>query len=92
MAKALFLNCPMLSDELDHAPVADLRDWERDYLNTWTNAFKLLASDYENQQNDPLLFPGRMSLEEAKKLPPVVLQSAEFCFVRRDFEAFKELT
>lgn len=44
------------------------------------------ATDFEKQdkENDFNLFPGRISQEDAKKLPPVILQKSEFDMLRGD--------
>ena len=44
------------------------------------------ASDWEKQraENSTVLFPGRISVEQAKKLPMTFLQTAEMDFERRD--------
>ena len=47
---------------------------------------ELLIDDYETamKNRDPLLFPGWMSQEEMAKLPGVILQTAEWDFMRFD--------
>ena len=55
-----------------------------------TSLFKLHATDFDNQQKDDQLFPGRTSDEILKKYPPTVVFTSEFDFIRRDNEAFAE--
>ena len=48
----------------------------------------IYATDYENQQNDPQVYPGRASDEILKKYPPTVIWTSEFDCLRRDNEEF----
>lgn len=48
----------------------------------------MYATDWENQQNDPQVFPGKASDEILKKYPPTVIWTSEFDFLRRDNEQF----
>ena len=40
--------------------------------------------DVAGNINDPLLFPGKLGQDEMKNLPPAVLSTSEFDFMRRD--------
>ena len=51
---------------------------------------KLLATHWQKQfaDSDPHLFPGQMDEKLLDKVPPTIIMSREFCFVRRDAEEF----
>ena len=49
-----------------------------------TSIYELLATDFKNQQNDTDLYPGRISDEFLKKVPPFAIWTSEFDFYRRD--------
>lgn len=44
----------------------------------------MLSTDYENQQMDSNVFPGRMSDEELKNIIPFCIWTSEFDMYRRD--------
>ena len=48
--------------------------------------------DFDKQwaEKDPMLFPGRMSVEDAEKLPKTCLMTSEFDTVRRDARMMAE--
>jgi len=54
------------------------------------NIYRMLASDYDNQQRDAQLYPGRASDDLLKKVPPFALWTSEFDFLRRDSLALAE--
>lgn len=95
MIKAQFLFCPMI-----YAPWKDMKDSEieacekESFFAEFTDAFyRMLATDFEKQmaENDPDLLPGRMSLEDAKKLPPTAILTSECDSVKHDARKFAEL-
>jgi len=49
-----------------------------------TSLYGLLATDFDNQQNDSDLYPGRITNEFMKKIPPFAIWTSEFDFYRRD--------
>jgi len=51
MVKCQFVHTAMLSDELVDVPVDQLNKYEL-HRPALTSAYKLLATDYEGQQND----------------------------------------
>ena len=60
-------------------------EWERHWFRGDTTRYvKLLAEDYEKQKEDPLLYAGKLTQQEAEKLPGVVLMTGEFQICRRD--------
>ena len=52
------------------------------------SAYKLHATDFDNQVDDDQLYPGKVSDVILKKYPPTVVWTSEFDFLRRDNEAF----
>jgi acetyl esterase/lipase len=50
----------------------------------------MYSTDWEKQQNDDQVFPGRTTDEILKKYPPTVIWTAEWDFLRRDCEVFAE--
>ena len=46
--------------------------------------YKMLATDYEGQKNDADLYPGKISDEILKKVPPFAVWTSEFDEYRRD--------
>ena len=53
---------------------------------------KCSASDWDKQikENDVFLFPGQLSVEDARKLPQTVVFAAEFEPPKRDIVVFEE--
>ena len=49
-----------------------------------TSLYKILATNYEKQQQDSSLYPGRMSDVELKEIIPFVIWTSEFDMYRRD--------
>ena len=48
----------------------------------------MFTTDWENQQDDDQVFPGRTSDEILSQYPPTVIWTSEFDFLRRDNETF----
>lgn len=46
----------------------------------------MLSIDFETQykKKDPILFPGLMSQDNTNKLPPTIVITSEFDYLRRD--------
>ena len=55
-----------------------------------TSCYKLLATDFDKQQKDDQLFPGRASDKIMSHYPPTVIWTSEFDFLRRDNEKLAE--
>ena len=83
--KSMYLLCPMLDNNLQKRK---LEDWENYLSRFGPEDFELHATDFEKQdkENDFYLFPGRISQEDAKKLPPTILQKSEFDTMRADVD------
>jgi len=73
----------MLSDETANIPKENLKSYE-DSSPAMTSIYKILATDFENQKNDTDLYPGKISDEFMKKIPPFAVWTSEFDFYRRD--------
>ena len=50
--------------------------------------YKLHATDFDNQKNDELLYPGKASDNILKQYPQTVIWTSEFDMYRRDNEKF----
>jgi len=93
--KALFIGAAMLSDETSRIDESELTDsdknWDRQHLQN-ISIWKLLAGDYVRQraENDDQLYPGLMSDEQLKKMPPIVCWTSEFDHFRKDTVKFAE--
>lgn len=91
--KALFILTGMLSNETHDLPEDKYESYDKDFGSgplEMTSCFKLHARDYENQQNDDQLFPGRTTDDILKKYPQTVIWTSEFDFLRRDNEVFAQ--
>ena len=91
--KAIFFHTGMVSNETQHLPKEKVEKYETVYMSqpeVITSCYKLLSTDWDKQQNDDLLFPGRASDEILKKYPPCVVWTSEFDFLRRDNEVLAE--
>merc|ERR1711894_764570 len=51
---------------------------ERDNCFMMRKIWTLIAADMEKQKQDPLLFPGKASLEVLQKFPPTIIFEVEF--------------
>lgn len=89
MVKAQFLWTPMISNETAKCTTEEIKPYESG-VDGITPTYKLLSTDYDNQQNDDQLFPGRMSDALLKKVPPFAIFTSEFDFLRRDSLALAE--
>ena len=70
---------PMVADYCFSDPAAMTKD-EREMSNNMRKIWKLIATDIEKQNGDPLLFPGKASDELLEKMPPTIILEAEFDF------------
>ena len=88
MVKLQWLDTPMISNQLPLTPVDELAEWEKGMaVGDLYAVYKLLAAKdkpFEEQMNDLNLFPGNIPVNILKELPPMVLTTSEFDFLRRD--------
>lgn len=84
LVKTAFLLCPMIDDSMGTA--GDKEEWEEFNTPHAYMEWQILASDFKKQKEDGdlMLFPGKISVEECKTLPPTVVMTSEFDFIRRD--------
>ena len=78
LVKLAMPNIPMISDYCFSDPAGMTKEEKQDYFNLrrlWKN---LIASDFEKQKSDPILFPAKASDELLEKMPPTIIWSAEF--------------
>lgn len=52
--------------------------------------YQLHATDFEKQQNDDQVYPGRTTDDILKMYPPTVIWTSEYDLLRRDNEVFAE--
>ena len=93
LIKLAIVDIPMISDfYVRTPPIKDFRKTELSYKDSHTMEQKLLATDWEKQvkERDPDLFPGLMSDELLQKVPPTIVMSREFCFLRRGAEEYAD--
>lgn len=74
----------MISDQVGLIKDEYREEYERPLHAFNTSLFKMLSTDWEKQQMDSNLFPGRMSDEELKEIIPYVIWTSEFDMYRRD--------
>lgn len=84
LVKSMFLTCPMLSNETSKVSKRKLNLFEKIGFGDMQNLYKMMATDWENQQADYHLLPGRMPEEMLRKLPPTIIWTSEFDMIRRD--------
>ena len=84
MVKVMILNCPMLNDHVIQMTRDEVEEWEKPMWPFRQNDFDMHTLDVAANINDPLLFPGKLGVDEMKKLPPTVLQTSEFDYIKRD--------
>lgn len=89
LVKANFVLTGMLMDETQHTPKEELAPYED--AAQLTSIYKLLATDFDNQQNDDQLYPGRLSESLLKKVPPFAVWTSEFDFYLRDNKKIAEM-
>ena len=80
----MFLWCPMIGNNFLKVPENTVADWEKKNWFISRDSFTMLATNMEEQINDPLLYPTEITVEEAKLLPGVILQTSEFDYLRRE--------
>lgn len=81
---SMWLGNAALSGEICDIPYDELNSYEKPLQMYCQECWKMMATDYDNQQSDPYLYPGRMPMEALKKMPKVVIVTAEFDMLRRD--------
>lgn len=89
MVKAQFLWTPNISNSVADGTAEEVQSYEVSH-NYIKAVFQMLGNDYDNQQNDDQLFPGKLSDELLMKVPPFALFTSEFDFLRRDSLALAE--
>ena len=72
----------MINDYIFKTPINELNLAEKVYRNFIYTCYSLLSPDFEAQKNDTLLFPGKMTKEELKSLPPTVIITSEYDIFR----------
>ena len=89
LVKAMFIYSGMLSDETSKLEDSQMSNpfevWMAPYL---TSIYKLHAKDFQKQQSDPFLYPGRVNDVILEKLPMTAVWTSEFDFYRRDNETY----
>lgn len=81
---------PMLNDYIYKTPVDKLNLAEKVYRNTIADCFKQLTSDFKANENNTLLFPGKMSSKELLDLPPTVILTSEYDIFRKEAYDFAD--
>ena len=66
MGKAIFLETPMISNTANRLPKEILGKVDAARIPGVIDSYMLLSTDYEQQLNDPDVYPGLMSDEELK--------------------------
>lgn len=82
--KLMILTCPMLKDSIGNMKREEVEDWEQCMWPFRYNDYDMHTLDREANKNDALLYPGKASIEEIKKMPKCVLQTSEYDPIRRD--------
>ena len=77
LVKLAIPGIPMTDDYLFSDPAAMTIE-ERDNCFMMRKVWTLIAADMEKQKQDPLLFPGKASLEILQKFPPTIIFEVEF--------------
>jgi len=89
----MFIHTGMVSNETQKIPKDKWEPYDKDYMNTpagTTSLFKLMSTDWDKQQEDDQLFPGRASDKIMRNYPPTVVWTSEFDFLRRDNEVLAD--
>lgn len=76
----------MISDGTQHVKKEDLAKYEAMQIGL-TAVYRLHATDFDNQQEDPDLYPGRITDEFMTKIPPFVVWTSEMdMYIRENVE------
>jgi len=67
-----------MTDDYSFSDPAPMTKEERDSHIMQRKIWKLIASDMDEQKQDPLLFPGKASTELLQKFPATIIWEAEF--------------
>ena len=78
MVKSFFMITPMLDDTVWTTKKEDLNFVEYMQLPVSKSMMSFHAKDFENQHDDPNLYPSKMSEKLLKNFPRTVLSSVEF--------------
>lgn len=86
LIKTLYLMYPQLGLRICELPRNTIPEYDHFRAEMQEDVFRLLASDYDKQveEEDLLLTPVKISVEEAKNLPGVVLTTSEFDHCKYD--------
>lgn len=85
LVKNVWLFCTMFSHECGKIPFSNLHWYEKSVVDTMTAQYNMCARNgWENQTEDPYLFPGNMPMDIMRRLPPTIVYTSEFCNLRRD--------
>lgn len=86
LPKVMILRHAMHRAEVCSIPDGKLPEFESIFKPQVGDIYRLLASDYDKQtrEKDPVLYPGLMPMECLKKLPPTIICTCEFDFLRSD--------
>lgn len=84
MPKMMILRHTMCANVMADEPYGNLANYEKFDQDTQHGIFSLLATDMEAQKDDPQLYPGKMPLDSLKMMPPTIVTTGEFDFLRRD--------
>ena len=80
LVKLAIPGIPMVDDYCFSDPLAMTVEERKAHLTMRKIWKDLIASDFEQQKNDPHLFPGKASEELLGKFPPTIIVEAEFDF------------
>ena len=78
LVKLAIPGVPMVDDYCFSDPLAMTLEERKAHLSVRKIWKDLVASDFEQQKNDPHLFPGKASKELLEKFPPTIILESEF--------------
>lgn len=84
LPKMMILRHSMHSNMLQDEAFGNLKNFEKFHQDSQFGIFNLLATNFEAQQEDPVLYPAKMNIQDLKQLPPTVVCTGEFDFLRRE--------
>ena len=84
LPKMMILRSSMHSNMIQAEAFGNLHNYEKYTQDMQYSIFNLLATDFEAQNEDPLLYPAKMPIEDLKKLPPTIICTGEFDHMRRE--------
>ena len=88
--KLAIIDIPMIGDHWIRTPEEGYNEVEIAQKPLHLTILKLLATNWEHQleSSDPDIFPGAMSDEFLEKVPPTIVMTREFDYLRRDAEEY----